>query len=96
MYYSQDTYVLPPEAIKGKCEVMKKNDMPLCHDYPILDHIFFCELFYDSSNGSLKPVYIFQLILFIVFKDNIVGSDMKLNCCHVTVALRYGAEVLYY
>ncbi|KAG7543101.1 C-5 cytosine methyltransferase [Arabidopsis thaliana x Arabidopsis arenosa] len=56
VYYSQDTYILPPKAIKGKCEVMKKDDMPLHREYPLLDHIFFCELFYDSSNGHLNKL----------------------------------------
>ncbi|CAE6198521.1 unnamed protein product [Arabidopsis arenosa] len=56
VYYSQDTYILPPKAIKGKCEVMKKDDMPLHREYPLLNHIFFCELFYDSSNGHLNKL----------------------------------------
>ncbi|ESQ32376.1 hypothetical protein EUTSA_v10003514mg [Eutrema salsugineum] len=56
LYYSQDTDVLPPEALEGKCEVRKKIDMPLCSEYPISENIFFCEHFYDSSKGSLKQL----------------------------------------
>ncbi|KAJ0260435.1 Bromo adjacent homology (BAH) domain-containing protein [Hirschfeldia incana] len=54
VYYSEDTYVLQPEAVKGKCEVRKKSDIPSCLEYPLLDNIFFCEQIYDSSNGSVK------------------------------------------
>ncbi|KAG2308102.1 hypothetical protein Bca4012_082856 [Brassica carinata] len=56
LYYSEDTYVLQPEALKGKCEVRKKNDMPSCRQYPISENIFFCEQIYDPSNGSVKQL----------------------------------------
>ncbi|CAA7027839.1 unnamed protein product [Microthlaspi erraticum] len=56
VYYSEDTYVLHPEAIQGKCEVRKKIDMPLRREYPISENIFFCEHFFDSSNGSLRQL----------------------------------------
>ncbi|KAJ0253860.1 Bromo adjacent homology (BAH) domain-containing protein [Hirschfeldia incana] len=60
VYYSEDIIFLPPEALEGKCEVRKKHDMPLRNDHLILDNIFFCELFYDFSSGSLHlmPVHI--------------------------------------
>jgi len=41
--------------------------MPLCREYPILDHIFFCEVFYDSSTGYLKQVNIFIIISYLDF-----------------------------
>ncbi|CAE6197703.1 unnamed protein product [Arabidopsis arenosa] len=77
VYYSEDTYVLPPEAIKGKCEVRKKIDMPLCHEYPILDHIFFCELFYDSSNGYLKQLPSNTKLKFSTIKDDKLLREKK-------------------
>ncbi|EOA28898.1 hypothetical protein CARUB_v10025150mg [Capsella rubella] len=70
LYYSEDTYILPPMAINGKCEVMKKNDMPLCREYPISDHIFFCEHFYDSSNGSIKELPSNMKLKFSTIKDD--------------------------
>lgn len=64
LYYSLDTDVLHPEALEGKCEVWKKNDMPSRREYPISEHIFFCEQIYDPSKGSvnkfpvtIKPKY---------------------------------------
>ncbi|RID48003.1 hypothetical protein BRARA_I04553 [Brassica rapa] len=56
LYYSEDTDVLQPEALEGKCEVRKKIDMPSRREYPISDNIFFCEQIYDPSKGSLKQL----------------------------------------
>ncbi|XP_010549723.1 PREDICTED: DNA (cytosine-5)-methyltransferase 1-like [Tarenaya hassleriana] len=56
VYYSEETHVLSTEAIEGKCEVRKKNDMPSCSGYVISDHIFFCEYQYDPVKGSLKQL----------------------------------------
>ncbi|KAJ9177054.1 hypothetical protein P3X46_012307 [Hevea brasiliensis] len=56
IYYSEDMHLLPAEAIEGKCEVRKKNDIPTCSAVAIFDHIFFCEHLYDPSTGSLKQL----------------------------------------
>ncbi|KAJ4902811.1 DNA (cytosine-5)-methyltransferase 1 [Raphanus sativus] len=56
LYYSEDTYELQPEALKGKCEVRKKNYIPSCREFPISENIFFCEQIYDSSKGSVKQL----------------------------------------
>ncbi|KAF3571128.1 hypothetical protein F2Q69_00062789 [Brassica cretica] len=56
LYYSEDTDVLQPEALEGKCEVRKKIDMPSRREYPISENIFFCEQIYDPSKGSLKQL----------------------------------------
>ncbi|KAL1190939.1 DNA (cytosine-5)-methyltransferase 1 [Cardamine amara subsp. amara] len=70
LYYSKDIVYLRPEVIVGKCEVRKKNDMPLPREYPISDHIFFCELLYDSSNGSLKQLPADMKLKFSTIKDD--------------------------
>ncbi|PPS14319.1 hypothetical protein GOBAR_AA06263 [Gossypium barbadense] len=44
------------EAIEGKCEVRKKNDLPACNSPVIFHHVFFCDRIYDPSNGSLKQL----------------------------------------
>ncbi|KFK37543.1 dna methyltransferase 2 [Arabis alpina] len=77
LYFSQDTYVLPPGALKGKCEVRKKMDMPLSREYPISDNIFFCEHFYDSSNGSLKQVPANIKMDFSTIKNDILLRKKK-------------------
>ncbi|CAD5327804.1 unnamed protein product [Arabidopsis thaliana] len=77
VYYSEDTYILPPEAIKGKCEVMKKTDMPLCREYPILDHVYFCDRFYDSSNGDLKKLPYNMMLKFSTIKDDTLLREKK-------------------
>ncbi|XP_010435242.1 PREDICTED: DNA (cytosine-5)-methyltransferase 4-like [Camelina sativa] len=77
LYYSQDIYVLPREAINGKCEVRKIYDMPLCHELYISDHIFFCELFYDSSTGSLKQLPSNMKLNFSTIKDKNLQREKK-------------------
>ncbi|EOA12790.1 hypothetical protein CARUB_v10025739mg [Capsella rubella] len=77
LYYSQDTDVLHPGALEGKCEVRKKNDMPLCREYPISDHIFFCELFFDSSKGSLKQMPANMKVKFSTIKDDTLLRKKK-------------------
>ncbi|GMI67800.1 METHYLTRANSFERASE 2, methyltransferase 1, DECREASED DNA METHYLATION 2, METHYLTRANSFERASE I [Hibiscus trionum] len=56
VYYSEETHVLFVEAIEGKCEVRKKNDLPACNAPAIFHHIFFCDRIYDPSKGSLKQL----------------------------------------
>ncbi|GMI86703.1 METHYLTRANSFERASE 2, methyltransferase 1, DECREASED DNA METHYLATION 2, METHYLTRANSFERASE I [Hibiscus trionum] len=56
VYYSEETHVLFVEAIEGKCEVRKKNDLPACNAPAIFHHIFFCDRIYDTSKGSLKQL----------------------------------------
>ncbi|CAH2061426.1 unnamed protein product [Thlaspi arvense] len=77
LYYSQDTDVLHPEAVKGKCEVRKKIDMPLRREYPISENIFFCEQIYDSSNGSLKQLPANIKAKFSTTKDEAVLRKRK-------------------
>ncbi|XP_010553726.1 PREDICTED: DNA (cytosine-5)-methyltransferase 1-like isoform X2 [Tarenaya hassleriana] len=56
VYYSEETHVLPTEAIEGKCEIRKKNDVSSCSGYLMSDHIFFCEHQYDAVSGALKQL----------------------------------------
>ncbi|CAN8255576.1 unnamed protein product [Cochlearia groenlandica] len=77
LYYSQETEVLPPEALEGKCEVRKKIDMPLRREYPISDNIFFCEHFYDSSKGSLKQLPVNIKPKFSTIKDDTLLRKKK-------------------
>ncbi|GAV80752.1 DNA_methylase domain-containing protein/BAH domain-containing protein/DNMT1-RFD domain-containing protein [Cephalotus follicularis] len=56
VYYSEETLLLSVEAIEGKCEVRKKNDVPPCNSPATFQHIFFCEHLYDPSKGSLKQL----------------------------------------
>ncbi|KAI4297130.1 hypothetical protein L6164_037034 [Bauhinia variegata] len=48
--------VISVESVQGKCEVLKKNDIPECKDPAIFEHKFFCEHLYDCSTGSLKQL----------------------------------------
>lgn len=84
MYYSEDTDVLQPEALEGKCEVRKKIDMPSRREYPISENIFFCEQIYNPSKGSLKQVHIFlksyNRCSYNSFVMIIAVSDTKLKC----------------
>jgi DNA (cytosine-5)-methyltransferase 1 len=42
--------------IEGKCEVRKKADVSNS-DLPVMvEHVFFCEHFYDPATGALKQV----------------------------------------
>lgn len=56
VYYSEETHCIPVETIEGRCEVRKKNDLPMVNVPAISEHILFCERLYDSSNGSLKQL----------------------------------------
>lgn len=56
VYYSEETDYVPVEMIKGKCEVVKKRDLPSSDVPAIVEHTFFCERQFDRSNGSLKLV----------------------------------------
>ncbi|KAJ4744590.1 Cytosine-specific methyltransferase [Rhynchospora pubera] len=56
VYYSEEIVTVSVDMIEGKCEVIKKNDLP-SSDLPVItDHIFFCEHLYDPTNGSLKQL----------------------------------------
>ncbi|KAJ3674716.1 hypothetical protein LUZ60_005332 [Juncus effusus] len=56
VYYSEDIVTVPVEMIEGKCEILKRSDLPNS-DLPVVtDHVFFCEYSYDPSNGSLKQL----------------------------------------
>lgn len=59
MYYSEEILTVPVEMIKGKCEVRKKIDLPNLELPVVLDHVFFCEYFYDPVKGALKQVACF-------------------------------------
>lgn len=72
VYYSEETHLIFVEAIAGKCEVRKKNDIPACNAPAIFQHIFFCEHLHDPSKGSLKQVISpflpnLEVLLFIIF-----------------------------
>lgn len=43
VYYSEEIHILFVEAIEGKCEIRKKNDLPACNAPVIFHHIFFCD-----------------------------------------------------
>ncbi|KAJ4900746.1 DNA (cytosine-5)-methyltransferase 1 [Raphanus sativus] len=73
----EDIYFLPPEALEGKCEVRKKRDMPLRNDNLILDNIFFCELFYDFSRGSLRQMPAHIKPKFSTIKDDTLRRKLK-------------------
>ncbi|KAG7543021.1 S-adenosyl-L-methionine-dependent methyltransferase [Arabidopsis thaliana x Arabidopsis arenosa] len=51
--------------------------MPLCRVYPILDHIFFCEVFYDSSNGDLKQLSSNMKLKFTSIKNETLLREKK-------------------
>lgn len=63
VYYSEEIHILFVEAIEGKCEIRKKNDLPACNAPVIFHHIFFCDRAYDPSNGSLKQVIAFCFLM---------------------------------
>lgn len=56
LYYSEETTTKPVSAIEGKCEVRKKQDIPMANSPAIFDHIFFCEHLYDPEKGAIKKV----------------------------------------
>ncbi|XP_020578797.1 DNA (cytosine-5)-methyltransferase 1B-like [Phalaenopsis equestris] len=56
VYYSEDLHEVPIDMIQGKCSVIKKNNLPSLDLPVIMDHIFFCECFYDPTQGSLKQL----------------------------------------
>ncbi|KAM7251677.1 hypothetical protein ACFE04_023560 [Oxalis oulophora] len=56
VYYTDQTFVVPVEAIKGKCEIRKKEDIPSPRSPVILEHIFFCENLYDLVNQTIKQL----------------------------------------
>ena len=56
VYYSEEIHSVPVEMVKGKCEVMKKWDLPSCDVPATFEHVFFCERQFDPSKGSLKLV----------------------------------------
>lgn len=54
--------------IQGKCNVIKKNDLPSLDLPVIMDHIFFCECSFDPTQGSLKQVQ-FSKALYVLITD---------------------------
>ncbi|XP_077231680.1 DNA (cytosine-5)-methyltransferase 1B-like isoform X2 [Tasmannia lanceolata] len=56
VYYSEEVLSVPVETIEGKCEVIRKHDLPYLDRPAIFDPIFFCEHIYDSTKGSLKQL----------------------------------------
>lgn len=57
VFYSEEIHSVSVDTIEGSCQVRRKFDVPPLESLATLDHIFFCELVYDPSNGSLKQVY---------------------------------------
>jgi hypothetical protein len=56
VYYSDETYTISVQSIKGKCQVREKVDVSEASAPGIFDNIFFCEHLYDPATGSLKKV----------------------------------------
>ncbi|KAG2259190.1 hypothetical protein Bca52824_078484 [Brassica carinata] len=77
LYYSEDTDVLQPEALEGKCEVRKKIDMPSRREYPISENIFFCEQIYNPSKGSLKQLSVNIKPKYTTVKDDALLRKRK-------------------
>ncbi|CDY25647.1 BnaA04g13390D [Brassica napus] len=77
VYYSEDTFVVQPEALKGKCEVRKKKDMPSCSEFPISENIFFCEQIYDPSKGSVKQLPLSTKPKYSTVKDDALLRKKK-------------------
>lgn len=82
VYYSEETHLVPVEVIEGKCEVMKKHDLPPCDVLAIFEHVFFCERLYDPSKGSLKLVLLCLLTWMIDFYY-LISSILSLECFSV-------------
>uniref|UniRef100_A0A7N0RBA2 Cytosine-specific methyltransferase n=1 Tax=Kalanchoe fedtschenkoi TaxID=63787 RepID=A0A7N0RBA2_KALFE len=56
VFYSEEKHSIAVDTIEGSCEVLRKIDVPPMDNPAILDHIFFCERYYDSSSGFLKQI----------------------------------------
>uniref|UniRef100_A0A7N0U3N0 DNA (cytosine-5)-methyltransferase n=1 Tax=Kalanchoe fedtschenkoi TaxID=63787 RepID=A0A7N0U3N0_KALFE len=56
VFYSEEKHSFTVDDIEGKCEVRKKVDLPPLNVPAVFEHVFFCELLYDPSNGSLKQL----------------------------------------
>uniref|UniRef100_A0A7N0T469 DNA (cytosine-5)-methyltransferase n=1 Tax=Kalanchoe fedtschenkoi TaxID=63787 RepID=A0A7N0T469_KALFE len=56
VFYSEEKHSSTVDDIEGKCEVRKKVDLPLLSVPAVFEHVFFCELLYDPSNGALKQL----------------------------------------
>lgn len=63
VYYSEEVQELTVEAIRGKCEVRKKSDVPTSDSPALFQHIFYCERLYDPIKGSLKQVNVSLCLL---------------------------------
>lgn len=56
IYYSEQVIKVPVAAVKGKCEVRKKEDLnPIPTTY-VFEHFFFCEQLYDPLSLVLQKV----------------------------------------
>ncbi|CAM8988592.1 unnamed protein product [Rhodiola kirilowii] len=56
VFYSEEKLSVSVNDIEGRCEVRKKTDLPSLSVPAVFEHVFFCELLYDPSNGSLKKL----------------------------------------
>ncbi|CAI8593488.1 unnamed protein product [Vicia faba] len=56
VYFSDETYTISVQSVEGKCEVRKKIDIPEGSAPGAFHNVFFCELLYDPSTGSLKKL----------------------------------------
>ncbi|TXG53651.1 hypothetical protein EZV62_018907 [Acer yangbiense] len=54
VYYSEQVLTVPINGIEGKCDIVKKHDLPSLDSPVIFDHIFFCENLYDPDKGAIK------------------------------------------
>ncbi|KAK3183178.1 hypothetical protein Dsin_030464 [Dipteronia sinensis] len=77
VYYSEQELTVPIHGIEGKCDIVKKHDLPSLDSPIIFDHIFFCEHLYDPDKGAIKqlPVNIKLNLL----KERVVNDAIKIK-----------------
>ncbi|KAL6956133.1 DNA (cytosine-5-)-methyltransferase [Sarracenia purpurea var. burkii] len=75
VYYSEHIVKMPLNAIEGKCEVRRKQDLPFMDAPAIFQHVFFCEYFYDHNNGAIKQLPAHSKL--IPSKEKVVDDAMN-------------------
>lgn len=78
VYYSEQLLTVFLIGIEGKCQVVKKHDLPFL-DGPI-EHVFFCEHLYDPDKGTIKQV-------FIIFPSFPLQQIMLVKLLHFLIIL---------
>ncbi|XP_047318972.1 DNA (cytosine-5)-methyltransferase 1B-like isoform X2 [Impatiens glandulifera] len=56
VYYSGEIVSLPITAIKGKCEIRRKQDVSHVQPLGVFDHIFYCDCFFDHKSGKIDQL----------------------------------------